>query len=143
MSAVTQTLFREFVVRTPDVALALAAYLKQHAGRAAANGRPLRVLVVEAEQPRTIAQNKRYFGYLLKAIAAQGWVDGRQFSAAVWHDHLAEEFGVIEEVVMPNGEIRTRRKSTTEMSVAEFSEFMQRVEAYAATELGVRFDELA
>lgn len=73
MTAVTQTIFREFVVRTPDVALALAAYLK--------------------------------------------------------------------EVVMPSGEIITRRKSTTEMSVAEFSEFMQQVEAYAATELGVRFDE--
>lgn len=141
MSAVTQTMFREFVVRTPDVALALAAYLKQHAGRAAANGRPLRVLVVEADQPRTLPQNKRYFGYLLKAIAAQAWVDGRQFDADVWHEHLASRYGYLKEVVMPSGEIITRRKSTTEMSVAEFSEFMQQVEAYAATELGVRFDE--
>lgn len=141
MSAVTQTLFREFVIRTPDVAFGLAAYLKQHAGLAAARGRPLRVLVVEADQPRTLAQNKRYFGFLLKAIAAQAWVDGRQYSAEVWHDHLAAEMGFLQETVMPSGEIVVRRRSTTEMSVTEFSEFMQQVEAYAATELGVRFDE--
>ncbi len=139
MTAVTQTLFREFVIRTPDVALGLAAYLKQHAGRAAARGRPLRVLIVEAEQPRTPAQNKRYFSFLLKAIAAQAWVDGRQFDADVWHEHLAGRYGYLKEVVMPSGEIVTRRKSTTEMSVAEFSEFMQQVEAYASTELGVEF----
>jgi hypothetical protein len=40
---------------------------------------------------------------------------------------------------LPGGEVITRRMSTTEMSVGTFTEYMQNVEAHAATELGVQF----
>ena len=41
---------------------------------------------------------------------------------------------------MPYGEIVLRRKSTTELTVFEFSDYLQRVQAEAANTLGVVFE---
>jgi hypothetical protein len=49
-------------------------------------------------------------------------------------------YGVCDEVTLPNGEIISRRKSTTQMSVGEFSAYTAAVQAYAANNLGVTFE---
>jgi len=99
----------------------------------------LRVIVTEDEKKRNTEQNRRLWGYLYKTIAEQAWVDGKQFSKEVWHEHFARMFGVCEEMILPDGEIITRRKSTTEMTVGEFADFMTQIEVYAAQELGVEW----
>ena len=43
-------------------------------------------------------------------------------------------------MTLPDGEIITRRKSTTQMSVGEFSEFLNQIQAYAGETLGVCFE---
>jgi hypothetical protein len=78
---------------------------------------------------------------LLKHISEQSFVNGQQFDKDVWHEYLARKFGVLEEVTLPDGEIITRRKSTTQMSVSEFGEYMENVESYAAMNLGVVFEQ--
>lgn len=89
---------------------------------------------------RTPAQNRRYWGQgVLAQVAAQAVVNGKLFSTEVWHEQFKRQFiGVIE---LPSGEVVG--KSSTELTTAEFSAFCDQVEAFAATELGVTFYDLA
>lgn len=89
---------------------------------------------------RTNPQNARYWGRgVLAQIAEQAVVNGQLFAAATWHEQFKRDFiGVIQ---LPNGQVVG--KSSTDLTTAEFSRFCTEVEAYAATELGVTFYELA
>jgi len=84
-------------------------------------------------------KGRRYWGRgVLAQIAEQVVIRGQRFPAEVWHEQLKRQFiGVIE---LPNGQVIG--KSSTELNTAEFSDFCARVEAYAATELGVTFYDL-
>ena len=88
---------------------------------------------------RTPRQNRRYWGNgVLNQIAQQATVNGRMYEAEVWHEQFKRMFiGVIE---LPNGDVIG--KSSTELDTKEFCEFSDRVEAWAATELGVTFYDL-
>lgn len=88
---------------------------------------------------RTQKQNRRYWGRgVLAQIAEQATVGGRLFPAEIWHEQFKRQFIGVEE--LPNGEVIG--KSSTDLNTAEFCEFSDQVEAYAATELGVRFIDL-
>jgi len=88
---------------------------------------------------RTVPQNRRYWGRgVLAQVAEQATVGGRLYSAESWHEVFKRQFlGVIE---LPNGEVIG--KSSKDLTTAEFCEFCDQVEAYAVTELGVRFIDL-
>ena len=88
---------------------------------------------------RTKQQNRRYWGRgVLAQIAEQATVGGRLFPAEIWHEQFKRQFiGVIE---LPNGEVIG--ESCAGLNTAEFSEFCQKVEAYAATDLNVTFYDL-
>ena len=135
-----QALYREFVLRAEPAWKALAAFVAANAKGCIERGKPLRIIVTSDEKKRNAEQNRFYWGPVLTTIAEQAYVDGRQFDKDTWHEYLARKFGVCDEVVLPDGEIITRRKSTTQMTVGEFSEYLNRVQAYAASELGVEFD---
>lgn len=92
-----------------------------------------------ARRKRTPAQNRRYWGNgVLAQVAEQATVGGRLYSAEAWHEQFKRQFiGVVE---LPNGQVAG--KSSTDLTTTEFSEFCGRVEAYAATELGVTFYDL-
>lgn len=92
-----------------------------------------------ARRKRTKAQNKRYWGQgVLAQVAAQAVVNGKQYDAETWHEFMKRKFIGVKE--LPGGEVVG--KSSTDLTTAEFSEFCTRVEAYAATELGVTFYDL-
>ena len=88
---------------------------------------------------RTPEQNRRYWGRgVLAQIAEQAAVNGKLYSAEVWHEQFKRQFIGFDE--LPNGQIIG--KSSTGLTTAEFCDFCTQVEAYAATELGVRFVDL-
>lgn len=98
-----------------------------------------RWVLTVTRRKRTKAQNRRYWGNgVLKQIAEQATVNGRLFSATVWHEQFKRQFIGVEE--LPDGSIQG--KSSTGLSTAEFCAFSDQVEAYAATELGVTFYDL-
>lgn len=132
-------IYREFVLCGPSIWSALCAFVSANARSCVERGRPLRVIVTEDEKKRNNEQNKRLWKAVYEQIAEQAWVDGKQFSKDVWHEWYAGKYMPKIEFVMPDGEIVMRRKSTSELTVSEFSEYMQRVEADAASELGVMF----
>ena len=88
---------------------------------------------------RTPEQNRRYWGRgVLAQIAEQATVNGKLYSAEVWHEQWKRMFIGFDE--LPNGQIIG--KSSTGLTTAEFCDFCTQVEAYAAQELGVRFVDL-
>lgn len=93
-----------------------------------------------SKRKRTKRQNARYWGGgVLKQIAEQAVVNGKLYSAETWHELFKRQFiGVIE---LPSGEVIGM--SSTGLSTSEFCTFSDQVEAYAATELGVFFYDLA
>lgn len=133
------TLYKEFTLNGPAAWQAFKAIVRANAKAFNDDGKPLRIILTSSDKKRTLEQNSFYWGFLLPQIAEQTWVEGRQYSDEVWHVHLAELFAEKEEIEMPDGTIFIRPKSTTKMKVAEFSKYLQQVEAYAATELGARF----
>ena len=133
------SLYREFVLHNATHWKTLAAFVRANAKAACESGKPLRVIVTSSERKRNAEQNARLWKAVYEQIAAQAWVNGRQYDKDTWHEYLAGLFLPKVEMVMPDGSMRLRRKSTTELTVSEFSDYMQAVEAYAASELGVIF----
>jgi hypothetical protein len=136
----TTALYREFTLKNGGVWNAVVAFIKANAPTFADKGQPLRLIVTAEEKQRNAAQNRFYWGAVLKQIAETGWVDGRQYDKDTWHEFFARKYGVLDELTLPDGEIITRRKSTTQMSVAEFSEYLDAVQSYAGDMLGVTFE---
>lgn len=98
-----------------------------------------RWVLTVARRKRTKAQNRRYWGNgVLKQISEQAVVNGRLYSAEVWHEQFKRMFIGFDE--LPNGQVIG--KSSTKLTTAEFCDFSDQVEAYAATELGVTFYDL-
>ena len=92
-----------------------------------------------SRRKRTAKQNRRYWGKgVLFQIAQQAVVNGQQFPAEIWHEQFKRMFIGVEQ--LPSGEVIG--KSSTGLTTAEFCEFSDQVEAYAATHLGVTFYDL-
>lgn len=125
-------LLRLFVLRGPEQAKALHAFLKQNAAAMAQAGKPLAVTVEEHKAKRSGAQNRRYWA-VLRQVSEGAFVGGRQFGDEAWHEFFRRRFIGIEE--LPDGQ--EVGISTTTLDVAAFSEYMTRIEAYAASELGL------
>ena len=91
-------------------------------------------------QKRSTAQNRRYWGNgVLKQIAEQAAPNGKLYGADIWHEQFKRQFIGVEE--LPNGQVIG--KSSAKLTTSEFCDFCTQVEAYAATELGVVFYDLA
>jgi hypothetical protein len=125
-------LLRTFILREEVNANALWSFLKANWRDTARAGKPLAVTVQEYKAKRSGDQN-RYYWQRLNEIAEQAWIGGRQFSADAWHEHFKRQFVGSED--LPHG--GTAGISTTSLSVAEFAEYVGKVEAYAASELGI------
>ena len=98
-----------------------------------------KLMLTVKPRPRSLKQNKRYWGNgVLAQIAAQATVGGKLYSADTWHEQFKRQFiGVIE---LPNGDVVGM--SSTKLTTAEFCQFSDLVEAWALTELGVVFVDL-
>lgn len=139
-------LARTFVLHTGEHLQSLAAFLKANAGPMAKQGQPLEVRVSVHKAKRSSEQNSLMW-VLLTQIADQAWVAGRQFDAEVWHEHNKRELlpeetarGVKKWDYLPNGD-RVLAMSTTDLDVSEFSTYLEKLQAKAAVELGVIFND--
>lgn len=123
---------RTFILRDKPYFDGLFAFLKANWESMAAQGKYLAVIVMEHKSRRSTDQNKRYWA-ILNEIAEMAWIDGKQFSPEAWHEFFRRKFIGCEE--LPGGQ--TCGISTTTLNVHEFTEYMNKIEAYAASELGI------
>lgn len=132
-------LYREITIRGPEQLQAATQFIARNARGCIDRGTPIRLIITTEEQKRHAGQNAHYWGAILRDISEQAWVGGRQYSADTWHEYFAQQYAAHDDVTLPDGQVVSRRKSTTKMGVSEFADYMQRVEAYGATELGVKY----
>lgn len=127
---------KTFVLRAPEHARALIAFLKANAGPQAAAGRPLEVTVAEHQAKRSSEQNRKLHA-ILSEIAENVRIDGRYYSAEVWKEQVRRRFIGTEELDLPDGSRIERGISTTSLNASQFSELIEKVTAWAAIELSV------
>lgn len=113
---------------------------------------PLEMVLREEVKPRKQDQNSLMWSCQLKCISEQAYVNGRTYSAEVWHEHMKELFlpetfqssehqaeivkeGYRKYDISPSGK-RILVGSTTELTIKGFAIYLQQVEAFGAN-LGV------
>lgn len=110
--------------------------------------RQLRIVIGPDPDPMTVKQRRFYHGVVLKQIAEQARdEDGRAYEPKVWKEYMRKRFlgtnGMRWESFRMPGERRARphavRISTEDLSVKQYSELIEQVMAFAATDLGVTF----
>lgn len=109
-----------------------------------ADGKRVKVTFEEAEDDRSVQQNRFYWGPCLKEISEQAFMNGSKWSPDAWHEAFKRVFLGYEVIkVKVAGRTRAtayrRLRSTTELSVRAMSNYLDEIQAHAATELGVRF----
>lgn len=111
--------------------------------------RPIEFIAREEVKARKPDQNALMWVGPLADIAEQCYVNGRTYSATVWHEHFKAEFlpdefdpelckeGYRKYDFTPAGE-RVLIGSTTELTVKGFAQYLEQVIAFGAS-LGVQF----
>ncbi len=100
--------------------------------------------LIRREDDRTLAQNRFYWGVVLKDIGQQASISGVSYEPEAWHELFKRKFlGYKIKKIKIAGSKRTRvlrsLKSTTDLKVRAMSSYLDKVQAFAATELGVQF----
>jgi hypothetical protein len=90
---------------------------------------------------RSNEANRRYW-LLLHLVAESIKPGGVSYSAETWHTYMKSRFIGADEVRLPNGKVLTLPKSSAELDVAEFNDYMTQVESWAA-ERDVFLEDLA
>ena len=127
---------RSYVLRTANQVHRLVRILQATWKERLDAGRPLEVVVTEFTGRRSDAQNRLYWARL-EQVSQQVVVDGRRYPKECWHEFLARRFIGYSE--LPSGGMLAL--STTTLDVAEFSDYLGKIEAWAVEEHGVVFDE--
>ena len=125
-------MLRVFVLRSENDSKALYGFLKSNWVSFAQNGKPLSVTVAQYKASRNDEQNRKYWA-MLADIAESAWVAGKQYSKEQWHMEFASEFIGWDE--LPSGKYVPL--STTKLTVAEFSDYLEKIIHYAAEKLQV------
>lgn len=134
------TLYREFVLTRPEIWRSLVALIAGNARTYLERGKPLRVIVTEEERRRTLDQNRFFHGPVLDTIAEQAWWEGRRFPKEFWKEYFRRRYLLKDEYETPDGEVIQTYWSTADLNVGQMTEFLQKVQAEAASEWGVMFE---
>ena len=95
------------------------------------------VLTLQREkEKRRNAQNRRYWAVLHEIAEQLSTAD-----TEAWHEYFKRRFIGVKEISLPDGEIVAVGKSSTELSVKEFADYMTSIEAWAVDQ-GVIFNDL-
>lgn len=80
---------------------------------------------------RNTEQNRMYWS-LVHLVAEKIKPNGQTFSPDSWHLFLKSRFLGCDDERLPNGKVLTIPKSSADLDVAEFSAFLDQVQAWAA-----------
>jgi hypothetical protein len=92
------------------------------------------------KKKRSNQANARYWALVYK-VAENVKVGADYFSGKAWHQYFKERYLGCEDLLLPNGVVRTQAKSSADEDSPDFAEYATKVEAWAA-EHDVYLDEL-
>ena len=93
--------------------------------------KPERCPTCKRRLKRNHDQNARYWA-LLHAIADKVRPGGNSYSAEQWHVYAKSRWLGCDDFILPNGKTLVIPRSTADLDVAAFNDFMTAVEAWAA-----------
>ena len=79
---------------------------------------------------RSTPANARYW-LLLHLVAEKLKPQGQSYSAEQYHEYFKQRYLGSDEIALPNGKLLVRGHSTTNLDVAEFALYMEKVEQWA------------
>lgn len=134
------------ICKTKEQAHQAASQGYTHAQAILANEKPVRFLVQEYEEDRTLEANRYYWGACLKEISEQAMIGGDRYIAEAWHELFRRQFlgYKIKKVHVAGRKKATvirSLKSTRDLKIKSFSKYIEEIQAFAVTELGVVFTE--
>lgn len=97
-----------------------------------------------SEDAKTDRQRRYYHGVILTEIARQANAAGQKFPMAVWKEYFRDKFLGKKRITFidPMTGKKSRRHvriSTEDLGIRKYAELIERVTAFAVTELGVTF----
>jgi len=104
------------------------------------DGTPYLLTFQKLEEKRRDVQNRRYWA-IMHEIAEQLCINGQQMSVDTWHEWAKRRFIGVREIRLPDGEIIALGMTSTDLSVPQFSDYMQMLESWAVDH-GVIFNDL-
>lgn len=109
-------------------------------------GHRLAVEIRLADDAKTDQQRKYYHGVILKQIAEQAAPGGVKHSLQIWKEYFRAEYLGFKTTTYTNPltskkSRRRVRKSTEDLGVKAYAALIERVTAFAVTDLGVQFAE--
>jgi len=123
---------KTFILREQRHLDNLIAFLTQNWEAMSKTKHPMAVECRQDSVKRSQAANRLYWA-TLHQIEAQAWVEGRQYPSVVWHEFAKRKFiGVVD---LPGQ--GTMSQSSTGLNTQEFADYIQKVEYWAQSELGV------
>ncbi len=107
---------------------------------------PVHIKVCEAELNRTVEANRYYWGIVLKEVSEQACIDGQRWSVDAWHELFKRQFLGYEIIKFKiagkkKTQVKRQLKSTAGLKIKAFSLYLDKVIAFAVTDLSVQFSE--
>lgn len=106
----------------------------------------LRVTVEPEEDAKTVQQGRYYWGIVLAEISEQARIDGQQYTVDAWHElckrqHLPRVTKKTYVAGRKRPVVTTTIGTTKGIGVRKMSKFIEKVIAFACTDLNVQFSE--
>lgn len=123
----------------------IAANAYRYAQQIVAREKPAVFTVAEFEDDRSLQQLRFYWGVVLAEISDQVVLNGTKWEPEAWHCLLKRKFlgyEITREVVAGDKRTRVlRRLASTPKKVRPMAVYLEQVQAYAVTDLNVKFSE--
>jgi hypothetical protein len=120
---------RTFLLITSELVEGVDRFIASRWRQAAEAGKPLCVTVSDSSRKRSNQQNHLAWS-LLGQLEEGAVVNGQVYLAEAWHHMLRMRHGWV--IDGPDGTKQPR--SSTEMSIAQMSDYIEFIRSYAATE---------
>jgi hypothetical protein len=96
---------------------------------------------IESKNHRTLSQNRYYFGVVVPLVK-EGLIElGHEVSMEETHDFLRSKFNYLEIVDENTGQVERIPKSTTGLTKQGFSNYIERIQQFAAEFLNIVIPE--
>lgn len=109
-----------------------------------ADGKSVHIQVNQHEDDRSLRVNAFYWGCVLPCISSQAMLQGQRWTVDAWHELFRRQFlgYEVKRLVVAGKKkklVIRRLRSTSVLKVRAFSKYLDELQAFAVTDLGVRF----
>lgn len=99
--------------------------------------KPVIITIDEYVKNRTNAQNRLMHQWFNKISEHYFLTAGEAYAPLAWKEMLKEKFLGFDMIEMPDGSVKAITKHTSDCNTKELTEFLEKVDYYAVTELGL------